>query len=341
MKSKLTPRENYLRFAHGELPDYIPVYSMGFPGYKESPCRIVGPSLFDETHLAPAPSGRKDIWGVNYIANAETNFACIPEPNNFLLDDVLKWRDVIKFPQLPEHIDWERLAAEDFKNADIDRSQSAVMASIGLMPFQQFIAFMGFSEGLMACAEEPDEVEELLNAMTDLYMPIVEATMDYYKPDLLYLLDDTAANHMPFVSPGFFKNVLKPVYTRLTKPAVERGIPVQFHNCGKCEAFIEDAMDFGVTIWDPAQTGNDLLAIKAKHGRKMGLAGCYTWIPSEDDTEESVRQGVRDCIDTYAKDGGFAFFGSLMARYGDNSLDAANEWIRDEAYNYGRDYYLK
>ncbi|MDR0904627.1 MAG: hypothetical protein LBN00_00395 [Oscillospiraceae bacterium] len=341
MKSKLTPKENFLRLTTGELPEYIPVYSMGFPGYKESPCRIMGPSLFDETHLSPSPTGRTDIWGVKYIANAETNFACIPEPNNFLLTDVTKWRDVIKFPKLPGSVDWEKLAAEDYKNADIDRSQSAAMATIGLMPFQQFIAFMGFSEGLLACAEEPEEVEELLHKMADLYVPIVEATVEYYTPDLLYLLDDTAANHTPFISPSFFKDVLKPVYARLTKPALERGIPIQFHNCGKCGPFVEDMMEIGTKIWDPAQLSNDLLAIKAKHGRNIALAGCYTWVPGENDTEESVRQGVRDCIDTYGKDGGFSFFGSLMARYGDTSLDEANHWIADEAYNYGRDYYLK
>jgi hypothetical protein len=341
MKPKLTPKENYLRLTKGEFPESIPIYSMGFPGYLESPVRIVGPSLFDETHLAPAPSGRRDIWGVNYIANAETNFACIPEPNNFILQDITKWRDEIKFPKLPEHVDWERLAREDYKNMDIDRAVSASMATVGLMPFQQFIAFMGFSEGLLACAEEPEEVEELLNSMADIYVPVVEATVEYYKPDILYLLDDTAANHTPFVSPNFFKKILKPVYARLTKPATERGIPIQFHNCGRCEDFLEDMMEIGTKIWDPAQPSNDILSIKAKYKRDIALAGCYSWTPSENDTEESIRQGVRDCIDAYAPGGGFAFSGALMASYGDASLNEANRWIREEAYAYGRDYYLK
>ena len=34
MKSKLTPKENYLRLTRGECPDWIPLYTMGFPGYK-------------------------------------------------------------------------------------------------------------------------------------------------------------------------------------------------------------------------------------------------------------------------------------------------------------------
>ena len=125
------------------------------------------------------------------------------------------------------------------------------MGVIGLMPFQQIIAFMGFSNGLMAIYEEPEAFEELLNFMVDVYMPVVQATVDYYTPDILYLLDDTATSFSPFISPELYRSILKPVYKRLAKPAMERGIPLQFHNCGRCEDFIDDMMDFGVKIWDP------------------------------------------------------------------------------------------
>ncbi|MDR3310078.1 MAG: hypothetical protein LBS90_01855 [Oscillospiraceae bacterium] len=341
-KSKLSPGENFMRIVRGEIPDYVPIYTMGFPGLGgETAVKIIGPSLFDETHLKPAPTGRRDVWGVNYIANEETNFACIPEPNNFLLDDITKWRDVIKAPELPANLDWERLAKADIADAELDRSQSAAMAAIGLMPFQQLIAFMGFTGGLMAVAEEPEEVEALLHFMTDLYVPVVEKTVEYYAPDMLYLLDDTAAARFPFVSPDFFTNVLKPVYARLTKPAAERGIPVQLHNCGRCEDFLDDMYDVGTRVWDPAQLGNDIHAAKAKYKGKISVAGAFSWTPHEDYTEEEVRAAVRACIDEYAPDGGFAFFGGILSRFGDRSLDNAVAWMNDEAYNYGRDYYLK
>ncbi len=211
-KSKLSPKENYLRMARGELPEYVPIFTMGFPGYNdEVACKIVGPSLFDETHITPAPNGRKDIWGVNYVANEETNFACIPEPNNFILEDITKWSQVIKKPELPEHIDWEKLAKEDCERAGLDRTRSAAMCTIGLMPFQQVIAFMGFNNGLMAIYEEPEAFEELINFMVDVYMPVVRATVDYYDPDIVYLLDDTASAFSPFISPDLYRKILKPL----------------------------------------------------------------------------------------------------------------------------------
>jgi hypothetical protein len=323
----------------GEMPEWVPVYAMGFPGYNESGVRIVGPSLFDETHLSPAETGRTDIWGVDYIANEETNFACIPDSSHFLLDDIADWRKIVHAPSIPDGIDWEQLAKRDIEDSGADRRESAIMATIGLMPFQQLIALMGFTGGLMAVAEDPDEVGALLNYMADLYVPIVEKTVEFYKPDLLYLLDDTAAARFPFVSPTFFKNVLKPVYARLTKPAVERGIPVQFHNCGACETFLDDMYDIGTRLWDPAQLGNDIHEVKRRYKGKISVAGAFSWVPHDGYTEDEVRGAVRACIDEYAPDGGFAFFGGILSRHGDTSLDNAALWMNDEAWRYGREFY--
>jgi hypothetical protein len=344
-KSKLSPKENYLRLARGEMPEYIPIYTMGFPGYNnETACKIIGPSLFDETHITPAPSGRKDVWGVNYIANKETNFACIPEPNNFILEDITKWHEVLKKPVMPERIDWEKMAKIDCRAANIDRTKSAAMATIGLMPFQQLIAFMGFTNGLIAMHEEPECVKELLHFMTDIYMPIVQATVDFYEPDIVYLLDDTAANFNPFISPEMYRDIMKPVYKRLTQPAVNRGIPIEFHNCGRCEDFIEDMIDVGAKIWDPAQPTNDISGIKNKYGIKIAVAGCYKWIlPNNwpEVSEEETRRSVRECIDRFSPGGGFAFMGAALGKHGDKTIEMVNGWIAEEAYNYGRDYYLK
>lgn len=344
-KSKLTPKENYLRLTTGEIPEHVPLFTMSFPSFNgEIPCKIMGPSLFDETHITPAPTGRIDVWGVNYIANQATNFACIPEPNNYILEDITKWHDVIKKPEMPNDIDWEKMAKIDCERVGLNRTQEAAMGVIGLMPFQQLIAFMGFENGLMAFYEEPDCVKDLLNFMTDIYVPIIQATVDHYNPDIMYLLDDTATNNNPFMSPAMFREFLKPVYKRLTQPIVDRGIPIQFHNCGRCEDFLDDMMDIGTKIWDPAQVSNNLMGIKSKYGRRLAIAGGFNWVPPStwpNVTEDHVKQLVRDCIDKYAPDGGFAFFGAALGQYGDKTIEQVNKWISEESFLYGRDYYLK
>ena len=345
-KSKLTPKENYLRLVKGEIPEYIPVYTMGSPGYIRAPVtKSIGSSILGPFQRKPLDNGKMiDQWGVTSVSNEETNFAFLPEPNNFILEDITKWRDVIKKPDIPEHIDWEMVSKHDIEKAEIDRTQSAAMASIHLMPFQQVMAFMGFTNGLMAIYEEPEYFEELINWLADIVLPIVQATVDYYDPDIMYLLDDTASEASPFISPDTYRKLLKPVYKRLTQPAVDRGIPIQYHNCGKCEAFTDDMLDLGIKIWDPVQTMNDLDAIKKKYGRDLAICGGYKWAPPSTwpiVNEEEIRQSVRDNIDRLAPGGGYAFFAAALGRHGDKTIEQVNHWLADEAYHYGMDYYIK
>lgn len=91
----MTEKENYLRTLRGEEPEWVPVYSFGpMPG-QERPCTscMVEPLILSEFRFK---GGGKDCWGVNYIPTYETGNALLPEPGNFILDDIRHWRDVIK-----------------------------------------------------------------------------------------------------------------------------------------------------------------------------------------------------------------------------------------------------
>lgn len=342
---KLTPKDNYLRVLNGEIPESVPIQNMGFTGYNgEATYKIVGPFLFDETHLTPAPNGRYDIWGVKYVANESTNFGCIPEPGNFMLDldNITNWRNILKVPSLPEHIDWEMQAKKDWEASEIDHRQSAAMGIVGLMPFQQFVAFTGFENALMALYEEPDAVKEILECMADLYLPICEAAAQHYTMDCVYILDDTASASGPFISLEMFREFLMPVYKKLTKPFSDKGIPIQYHNCGRCEDFLEDMRGIGVKVWDPAQTRNDLLGLKAKYGRDLVLAGCFDWNPPigwPNVTEESIRQPIRDMVDTFAPGGGYMGRAGALGMPGDKDIEKINAWMGEEFYWYTRGYY--
>ena len=94
MSAHLTPKENYLRCLDGDIPEYIPAASFGpMPGAKEPVANI----LFTPTYLAGHRfADVKDIWGVTWVGNDEAMGGRLPEPGNFILDDITRWRDVIK-----------------------------------------------------------------------------------------------------------------------------------------------------------------------------------------------------------------------------------------------------
>ena len=89
----MTPKQNYLTMLRGEIPEYIP--SM----YEERAGRFV------EDLLTPqyAPNGPiVTSLGVTYVGSADLNNGAMPKPGVVILDDITKWRDVIKAPDLSD-----------------------------------------------------------------------------------------------------------------------------------------------------------------------------------------------------------------------------------------------
>lgn len=338
--AKLTPKENYMRLTRGECPEYVPIYTMmQIPGMPPVAAAMHSPSLLGAFR---GPQGGIDPWGVKYVTSESTNNGAIPEPNNFILDDITKWRDVLKKPDY-SGVDWEAMAKKDLQMAGIDPTQTALVLNAQAGVFQELVAFMGFTEGLCAMYEEPEEVKAMFDFITDVYLETQNAFMDYYTPDIYYILDDSATQKNPFISLDMFREFLMPYYKKMAKPAIDRGIPIQFHNCGRCEDFLDDMVnDLGVCIWDPAQTMNNLAAVKKKYGNRLALAGGWdfkvpdTW-PDVD--EEWVRSTVRYSMDTLAQGGGYAFCGMVLGEAGDETTMKVNGWIMDEAEKYGSQFY--
>jgi hypothetical protein len=141
-----------------------------------------------------------------------------------------------------------------------------------------------------------------------------------------------------------YREIFKPIYEKLSKPATSRGIPIDFHNCGRCEDFVGDMIDFGVRYWNPAQKENNILGLKEKYGNRIAICGGWDSAITEDASEEEAREAVRSHIDRFAKGGGFVFFGmvgsgcNMFAPPSEKQM-RVNGWITDELYEYGSKFY--
>ena len=333
--AKVTEKENYMRVVNGEDPVWIPRHKS--PGSKWNASVMVKPSALGRTKNDRGEEF--DIWGVEYVSNKETGWFPLPKPGKYILDDITKWRDVIHAPDL-SNVDWQRMAENDLSK--VDRENKAVLGSIHTGYFQGLMNFMGFEEGLCAMAEEPEEVKALMEYMCDFYCEQARKLVEYYKPDLIYLMDDTATAKNPFLSVEMYHELIKPYHMRECKIATDAGIPIIVHNCGRCEDFIEDWMEMGVRVWEPAQICNDLLGIKKRYGRKLVLAGCWDsqGIAGQLGVGEDIlRAEVRKCVDTYAPGGGFMFWGNFMGDPMNPDVQNARRWIDEEYETYGRSFY--
>ena len=339
----ITERENLLRVIRGHEPAWVPrkgalMYTDDPENHKPS-CVNARPEYFPQT--LSASGGRIDIFGVEYEPVDNISGSQMPIPNKYILDDITKWRDVIKTPSL-EGINWEMVARKSVEK--IDRHESCVELGMPGGFFQRLMGFMGFTEGLIALQEEPDEVMELYDYLCDFYERIVKNLIGYIKPDILGVTDDTATARSPFISREMYQQLIKPFHARLAKIGTDLDLPINMHNCGRCEDVIDDWRDFGVKLWNPAQVMNDLAGIKKKYGNSLILTGCWDtsgpagWVGAD---EELVRQEVRDCIDKYAPGGGFCFWASFYGAKDDPQARNHALWITDEYNKYGRTFYKR
>jgi hypothetical protein len=337
----MTEKENFMKMVRGEHPEWVPVFSFINDPTRTVPTMKIGSRLLFDHHFQPGIS--HDIWGVPYESSASAGMQKLPQPNHYILDDIRKWRDVIKAPDL-SGIDWEMMAKKDIEAAKIDRSQTALIFKIHYGYFQTLMSFMGFEEGLCAMYEEPEEVKALLEYLCDFYMDVCDRCMKYYEPDMICLTDDIATSINPFFSLDMYRDLIKPFHARQCKLGTDNGIPMEVHCCGRCEDFIDDYISMGITAWDPAQPVNDLVGIKKKYGRSFAIIGGWTVegeLASPDCSEETVRQKVRNLIDMLAPDGGYSFYGSFLVAVGDEANKRKNAWMTDEAVRYGKKFYLK
>ena len=332
----MTEKENYFKVMNGEQPEWLPHFTFGGSGGK-TPTAMVSPRVFTTQHAPGVES--KDCWGVTYVPADSAAGGKIPKPNDFILRDIRDWREVIKLPDLSEY-DFEAEAKEQL--AKIDRNETAVIYDLNAGVFQLLMSFMGFNEGLMAMFEEPEECAALFEYLADFYCGCIEKCIDFYKPDIFTMMDDTAAWANPFISMNMYKEFLLPLYDRQASFARDRGIPITFHNCGKCQGFMEEVHKIGVVCWDPAQECNDLKAFKAKYGNSYVIAG--GWINrdsllAEGTTDEQIYESVRETINAYGGEGGYMWCGGFLGAKGDERIAHMNKVVREAVKEIGATFY--
>ena len=334
MGAHLSEKENFLRTVSGETPEYVPVFRMMEWMFSSSALRppLSGPG---------AAGGHTNLFGVEFVSEPTAGGGALPKPGVFILDDIRKWRDVIKRPPILDEIDWEKVAKKDLDNRD-PAFLRLVEGGITMGYFQALMSYMGFTNGLIACIEEPEEVKELLNFLLEINLETGKKYIEYYKPDMFYGLDDIAHERAPFVSEDVFLDLFEPVWRAEMAPFKELGLPAQHHNCGYFEQFVPYIVDMGYNSWDPAQDSNDILGIKERYGGKLTVCtgvtgnGFCSW---PETTEEQVRAEVRRVMDLYAPGGAYCFSGSILGPIGDEATATRNSWIRDEYEQHKFKYY--
>lgn len=328
-------RENYLRACKGEKTEWIPNYMQSVTFF--SPQILQDPNVILYGMLEECggkPEGKlicKDCYGIPWQLD---EFGPMVVPNTCLFEEAEDWKGNFLIPDT-SNVDWDKMCAEDA--AWVEEGKAVQMGYYG--PFTQLYNAMGFENAMIAVYEDPDSVMELFDAMTTFLIKMQEEVMKRVRIDSIALYDDIANATSLFISPETYAKLVKPFHKRIFDSARKMNpeVSLEMHCCGKCDDLMDDFVDIGTNVWQPAQVSNDLKTIRKKYGTKLVFNGAWDNIRvfgNDNITEEEIRQSVRDTIDWYGKDGGLIFWDQQVGDSEEMMKKLA--WINDELSTYGR-----
>ena len=282
-----------------------------------------------------------DNWGVEHRylpEQGDPGIIPIVNEQNQVIKDITKWRDYVKFPEIPKDLDWESVRQQI---AEIDREQYLIMVPTFRGLFERAHCLMAFEECLMNLEIEPEAMSDFFGAYTDWKLEVVKMIIDELNPDIIHSHDDWGSKNQLFMSPNTFRKVLKPHYQRLYDYIKSRGVLIQHHCDSYCTGIEQDMIDLGIDMWQGVLPSNDIPLIQKNTGGKMLLMGGLDQgvidHPQGEVSEETIRAEVRRAIDEYAPGGAFV---PCVA-----SLECLNAWVTpiviDECNRYGAEWLAK
>lgn len=314
-------RENLLRVLHHDHPAWV-------PGEMESVVRLNPPVV-----ERPTAAGR-DAFGVQWEFLAEAEGGTYPLPNGHTIRNLAAWREQLTLPDV-DALDWTGVAEQA---AAVDRERCLVEGFVEMGLFERSYLLLGMEEALIAYLQEPELMGELLEAIADYKIALINRFHEVAGFDILWYGDDWGTQRQLFLPPEVWRRVIRPPTQRIYDCAHRRGILVNQHSCGKIEAVFPDMVAMGADLWNPCQPCNDLARLKAVYGDRITFCGgidSQFVLARVGATPVDVRAEVRRRINEMAAGGGYIAAPSHSVPYDPELLHA----MQDEIATYGRAFY--
>ena len=313
-----SPRENMKLLLEHKIPKYLPMSGDTYP---------IAPDIVCERSYDNKTG--PDWFGCKWSYEPGIG-ATIVKPGDEMLDSIEDWQNKITFPDI-DALDWEECAQGIAKYYD-DNRMSDWWFQVGL--FERLHSLLGMQNALESLIIDEDEVAEFFDALTEHKIRVIRKLTSHFRVEMICYHDDWGYNKDGFIPPELFKRLIAPNLKKIVRAAHEGGAYFNMHSDGRIERYIPYMIEAGVDMWNPAQTVNDLAAIKREYGDRLVLNGAMDegWTNDPAADEDKLRAYVRDKVDLLGAGGGY------LASPG--TFNGRNKAIMtDELRKYGRHFY--
>ena len=246
-----------------------------------------------------------DKWGVT-ISWPEDHAGAMPltEGDLKVIKDIKHWRDYVHVPEISTVTEgWEEAKAKAHETAGDDKLVTCFM---GTGIFEQCHFLMGFEDALTAFYENPDEMHELIDCITDYRIEYALKLIDGIEPDVMFTHDDWGAKEAMFLSADMWRDFFKEPYRRFYGAIRDRGVIAIHHADSYLVPIVEDMVEIGIQCWQGILPENDIPALqKQLGGRMLLMGGIAAVIDRADSTEDEIRSYVSGILKECCPGGGF------------------------------------
>ena len=140
--------------------------------------------------------------------------------------------------------------------------------SIGFSMYERAWTLRGIEELLADMIEEPEFVEDLLDAITEYNLKIIDIGLEYN------IDDDWGQQKGLIMGPVYWKRFIKPRMAKMYAKVKSKGLIVSQHSCGDIQEIMPDLIEIGLDIYQTFQPEiYNMKEIKREFGNDLTFWG--------------------------------------------------------------------
>ncbi|HEY3398782.1 MAG TPA: uroporphyrinogen decarboxylase family protein [Armatimonadota bacterium] len=310
----MTKRENYLRCARFQGPDWIPCSIGALPaGWK-----ALRGDLLKIALQYPDFFGELNPEGWDYDEMPWRNAAGVDYTDNWGVVWRTELDGVVGIPQVHPLADLSKVdeyqvpdiytrdpsyGDRDLEKDEIQRIERQLeageLAGSGFGTFFERLQELVGMENLflnMAYDDNP-ALQRVVDLVADFNYSLTQAVLTRVTPDIIGAGDDLGSQRAALVSPKTFRRWLKPGYARCFGAARAAGCETSMHSDGYLLELVDDLIDAGLTILNPQVGPNTLAGIEEVMKGRLAISldlDRQHILPNG--TPQEVRDHVREAV---------------------------------------------
>ena len=202
--------------------------------------------------------------------------------------------------------------------------------------FERLHHLMPFEEALCSFYEEPEMVEEFMDALLDYKKYLIKKALEYVKTDVIIFFDDYGTSNNLFISEDMWLEFVAPRLKSLIDYCHGLGLIFEMHSCGYITPLIKHMVEMGIDSIQPLQAVNDVKMVKEQFGDRIVIHGGITAseVMGMAVPEEELRRQVKECVDICAPGGNFIVMLSECGNRRDEVSAAFKHYLKEAGWDY-------